>query len=95
MGGVETRIHYDRAERTVTFERVQDVQAILKANKARQAEPQRSDWGRLIADIPCVIIERWLHEEGVNVLGLPAREFARFIAKKINDPDWRHLRTDK
>jgi hypothetical protein len=95
MSAVATRIHYDRAERTVTFERVQDVEPVLEANKARRSAPHTSDWGRLIADIPCVIIERWLHEEGVNVLGLPAREFARFIARKLDDPDWRHLRTDK
>jgi hypothetical protein len=93
MSAVATRIHHDRAERRITFERVQDVEMILEANKALQAAPARSDWGRLIADIPCVIIEKWLHEEGVNVLGLAADEFARFIARKLEDPDWRHLRT--
>jgi hypothetical protein len=93
MSAVLTRIHYDRAERKVTFERVQDVEPILEANKALRAAPAATDWGRLVADIPCVVIEKWLHEEGVNVLGLPADEFRRFIARKLDDPDWRHLRT--
>ena len=93
MSPVLTRIHFDRADRQITFERVQDVEPILDANKALRTDPVQSDWGRLVADIPCVIIEKWLHEEGVNVLGLPAEEFARFIAKKLDDPDWRHLRT--
>ena len=41
------------------------------------------------------VLERWIHEEGVNYLALPGEEFARLIRRKLNDPDWRHLRTDK
>jgi len=93
MSGVVTRVHYHRGERTVTFARIQDVAPILEANKALAADPAHSDFGRLIADIPCVVVEKWLHQEGVNVLGLPAHEFDRFIRRKLDDPDWRYLRT--
>jgi hypothetical protein len=31
----------------------------------------------------------------VNYLALPAGEFARLIRRKLADPDWRWLRTDK
>jgi hypothetical protein len=95
MSGVTTRVHVDAGERTVTFERVQDVEPILERNKALQTISQRSDWGRHIASIPNVVLERWIHEEGVNYLALPGDEFARLIRRKLKDPDWRHLRTDK
>ena len=95
MSGVVTRVHVDAGEGTLTFERVQDVEPILERNKALQTMPQRSDWGRHIASIPNVILERWIHEEGVNYLGLPGEEFARLIRRKLRDPDWRHLRTLK
>ena len=47
----------------------------------------------LVAFVPNVVLEKWMNEEGVPVLGLPADEFARFIRRKLNDPDWRNLRT--
>lgn len=94
-GGVITRVHRDSGGRTVVVERIQDVEPILERNKALQSVPQKSDWGRHIASIPNVILERWIHEEGVNYLALPGDEFARLIRRKLRDPDWRHLRTDK
>lgn len=95
MSGIATRVHLDRSAGVVHVERIQDVEPILERNKALQSIPQRSDFGRHIASIPNVILERWIHEEGVNYLALPGEEFARLIRRKLNDPDWRHLRTDK
>ena len=95
MTEVKTVVHYDPSERLFHFERVQDVEPILERNKVLQNIPQKSDWGRHIGTIPNVIIEKWMHEEGVNVLGLRGDEWGRFIKKKLNDPDYRHLRTDK
>jgi hypothetical protein len=95
MSEVVTRVHLDRSDGVVHVERIQDVEPILERNKALQSIPQRSDWGRHIASIPNVILERWIHEEGVNYLALPGEEFARLIRRKLKDPDWRHLRTDK
>jgi hypothetical protein len=95
MSGVTTRVHLDRSDGVVHVERIQDVEPILARNKALQSVPQQSDWGRHIASIPNVILERWIQEEGVNYLALPGEEFARLIRRKLSDPDWRHLRTDK
>jgi hypothetical protein len=36
-----------------------------------------------------------MNEEGANVLRMSSDEFGKFIRKKLDDPDWRHLRTDK
>jgi hypothetical protein len=95
MSEVFSRLTLDRSERLIVSERIQDVEPILERNKALQTIPQKSDWGRHVASIPCVIIEKWMNEEGVDLLRMSGEEFARFIRKKINDPDWRHLRTDK
>lgn len=95
MSGVASRIHLDSDGATLTVERVQDVEAIIERNKLLRTIPQKSDWGRHIATIPNVIIERWMKEDGVNVLGLSSEEWGEFIRKKLDDPDWWHLRTDR
>ncbi len=96
MSGTVTRLHLDRGERSITAETVQDVAPILELNKARQnAGPRQSDWGRHIATIPNVVLVKWLNEEGANVWRMSGDEFGRFIRRKLDDPDWRHLRTDK
>ena len=71
------------------------MEPILERNKALQNEPQRSDWGRHIGTIPNVILVKWMNEEGANVLRMSSDEFGAFIRKKLDDPDWRHLRTDR
>ena len=43
--------------------RVQDVEPILERNKVLRGIAQPSDWGRHVATIPNVILERWFNEE--------------------------------
>lgn len=98
MSDVETLLYVDPSERKTTFIRVQDVEPILENNKALRGVEQKSDWGRHVASIPNVIIEQWLHEEmdkGNTALRLDTEEFDRIIARKLADPEWGYLRTDK
>ena len=93
---VATRLHLRDGDLTV--ERVQDVEAIIERNKALQGEPQKSDWGRHVATIPVIFLERWLNEEHArgNVgLRLFTPAFDALIRRKLADPEWRFLRTDK
>jgi len=99
---VETRPHFDAGEKKIIFERVQDVEPILENNKRLRSIPQKSDWGRHIASVPNVIWEKWLNEEfsrGVDWVRMSASELREFenklMAKKLADPDWAYLRTDK
>jgi hypothetical protein len=96
---MRTELLLDRNDRRIIAVTTQDVEPILERNKALQAEPQpprrRGDWGRHIGTIPNVILVKWMNEEGANVLRMSSDEFGKFIRKKLNDPDWRHLRTDK
>jgi hypothetical protein len=78
----------------LTVNHWQDCEDIIERNKQLQAEPQRSDWGRHIATIPNVILAKWMLEDGVPAYGMSSDEWGRFIMRKLNDPDWRHLRTN-
>lgn len=95
---VETRFHLDPNGTTINVERVQDVEDILERNKRLRTEDQHGDWGRHIASIPNVILERWLNEEtarGNQTIRWGSKEFDELVAKKLRDPDWAYLRTDK
>src|SRR5262245_3638703 len=74
-----------------------DVEPILEHNKRLRTEEQRSDWGRQVADIPVVILLDWLNEEWNrgNDIKYLSREYYAMVWKKLQDPDWAYLRTDK
>jgi hypothetical protein len=95
---MRTELILDRAGRCIIASTTQDVAPILERNKALRGESQRHDCARLIADIPAVIIVRWLNEEYArgNIHLRPfTREFNEtVVARKLKDPDWRFLRTD-
>lgn len=94
---VVTRVHSTPSDRAYHFERVQDVEPILENNKRLKAEAQKSDFGRHVASIPSVIVEKWLNEEyarGNTELRFLGPGFNEFIAKKLKDPDNRAWRTD-
>lgn len=99
MSEVSTRVTTDISERKYHFERVQDVEPILEHNKLLRTMPQKSDWGRHIANIPNVIYEKWFKEynEGRSTpdLKIFGPEFAAFVDRKLKDPDWAYLRVDK
>ena len=93
---MRTDLILDRNERKVVASSWQDVEPILDRNKALQNEPQsrRSDF-RHIGTIPNVILLKWMNEDGADVMRMNGDEFGKFIRRKLNDPDWRHLRVDK
>jgi hypothetical protein len=97
---IRTELLLDRGERKIVAVSTQDVEPILARNKARRGEPQAGhDCARLVADIPAVILVRWLNEEyarGNTHLRLFTREFNETVVRrKLQDPEWRYLRTDK
>ena len=74
------------------------------AREDGRQRPDALDWlghdcARLIADIPAVILVRWLNEEyarGNSHLRLFTREFNdTVVRRKLADPDWAFLRCDK
>lgn len=84
-------------DRSITVYNEDDVDEILEHNKTLRSMPQKSDWGRHIATIPNIVCVQWLNEEwqrGSKVRFL-SKEWDQLVAKKLNDPDWKYLRTDK
>ena len=81
------------------YERWQDVEDILENNKRLQNEPQnRKSPFRHVASIPNIILEKWMREEwarGNRTLRWCGPEMDKLVEKKLKDPDWRWLRTDK
>ena len=92
---METRIHQDG--RLLTVEQVQDVEPILEVNAELRKQAQKSDWGRHVASIPNVIYVKWLNEEHArgNIHLRPfTPEFDEIVQRKLQDPEWKYLRTD-
>lgn len=95
---IERKLYVDETDQRLTFVNVQDVEPILELNKAQRAEDQHSDWGRRIARIPNNIMLQWFYEEqakGNIHLQMYSEEFDRLVARKLQDPDWAYLRTDR
>jgi hypothetical protein len=98
MDGVLIRPHFDPNGRDMAVEHVQDVAPILEWNKEARRDEQQSDWGRHIARIPNVIYVQWLNEEhakGNTGLRLFTPEFDELVERKLKDPEWAYLRTDR
>jgi hypothetical protein len=99
---MRTDVLLDRADRRIIASTWQDVEPILERNKLLRSMPQRprrrGDWGRHIASIPNVILVKWLNEAyaaGNTQLRMFTAEFNELVARKLADPDWAYLRTDK
>lgn len=95
---MDVRVHLDPNGQDLAIEHVQDCDPILEWNKEARRDEQRSDWGRHVARIPNVVYVQWLNEEhrkGNTSLRLFTPEFDEIVAKKLNDPEWLHLRVDK
>lgn len=95
---IDTQLHVDDSEGSFTINRVQDVQDIIDRNKHLQTVEQKSDWGRHVATIPNIFLEKWLNEEwnrGNVDLRLYTPQFDELCERKLKDPDWKFLRTDK
>jgi hypothetical protein len=98
MNGVLIKPHLDGNGKDLAIEHIQDVEPILEWNKDARRVEQRGDWGRHVARIPNVICVKWLDEErarGNTSLRLFTPEFDQIVQKKLDDPEWAYLRTDR
>jgi hypothetical protein len=94
---MRTNLSLDRAG-TVIASATQDVEPILERNQRLRREPQTSDWARHVATIPNVILLKWLneaHARGNTGLRMFTKEFDALVKRKLEDPDWKYLRTDR
>lgn len=95
---MEVKFHLDSNGKDLAVEHLQDVEPILEWNKLARTEEQHNDWGRHIATIPNVLYVKWLDEEharGNTTLRMYSKEFDAIVHKKLYDPEYAYLRTDK
>lgn len=72
---------------------MQDVASIVEANKAAYNHNDgytRDRSMRRVAFLPEIIRQKWLNEEGWDAYD---PDCAHKLMRKLNDPDWRYLRT--
>jgi hypothetical protein len=87
-------LFHPHADGTFTVQRrEEDVEPLLDLNKHLRSVPQKTDGLKHIASIPAIMIERWIIEDGVNVLALRGHEAAEYFRKKVRDPQYRGLLT--
>ena len=98
MSGTDVLTGLKIKDGNLSVENWQDCEDIIERNKRLQTDPQQSDWGRHVATIPMVFIDKWLHEEwerGNVELTMGSKEFDAVIERKLQDPDYKWLRSDK
>lgn len=92
--GVSTYHEYNHQNKTTTIGYSQNVESILSLNKEMAKDLDRGYTSadktmRRVASIPVVVQLQWL-KEGLDLYN---KDHWSGIAKKLNDPDWRYLRT--
>lgn len=90
--GLKTMFHYDEAEDRIALTYSQEVDPILDANKADQAEGQDKQsemWHA--ARVPIGIQYEWLVKHGVNLWDPNHKDGVRRL---LNDADYRWLRVN-
>lgn len=93
----EVRTQYVRDGDVFHLAREQDVEPIIDRNKQLQTIGQKSDWGRHIASVPNIFLEKWLNEEAArgNIhMRFGSHEFWQMVGRKLKDPEWKFLRVD-
>ncbi len=85
-----TSVYHDLGDQVV-IERVQDVSAIIEANK-RQSNEATGRMGEMvhIGRIPVVIMDRWIKEDGINYL---LKDNMPLLMKKLHHPDNKFMKT--
>lgn len=91
--GMAEYVHVDDQARTVTVQRLADVEPAIESNKRAAAtgdgySPSREL--RRVASIPVGVQLQWIQRFGADPL---ARGNEAWLRRLLNDPEWRHLRT--
>lgn len=95
LDGTETKLHTEGD--SLIVQRVQDVTPILddiKEMRAKAVNPKAV--GRIAGRIPNVVYQKWDQEfkkvHGVPMLRADSKTRQKFLASKLNDPDYQDLR---
>lgn len=89
--GIAEYDYYDPTTEQHAVRYVQDVEPVLEENKALQTldRPNGQEM-RWVAQIPTILIHKWLVEEGLNFFN---KNHWPAIRRKLNSSEYRFLRT--
>lgn len=93
-GTVTSEKFYDEDGDALVVRYSDDVEATLASNKAAQAAFtgfDRREVFHKVAEIPAIMIVKWLTEEGLNFY--KKEDFDLIIKRKLNNPDYQFLKT--
>jgi hypothetical protein len=88
---------YAEEDGKLVVARTQDVEPVLEANKRRMNDAPGLKSGQVyqdevfnkVASIPMVVVEQWM-KEGIDIFN---PDHADAVNRKLNDPEYRYLRT--
>jgi hypothetical protein len=94
LTGITTYHHFDPVTGIATIETEQDMEPFIERNKAMQNDADYSKSGMknefwYAASIPINVQYQWL-KEGIDIFN---KDHWQAVRKKLNDPDWKYLRT--
>ena len=97
--GTAEYLHFNADGELEAIEWTDDSQAILDHN-ARLRNDGTNGYGKTrewkrVASIPFALLRQWEVDLGLPPDSLQHKEMMPLLLKKIKDPDWKQLRTDK
>lgn len=90
--GIVEHLVFDDSERKVHVQRQSDVTANIESNKREYNVNRRGreGLGDKVADIPMGVVLEWKQRFGLDFFN---RDHWHAILRKLDDPEWRYLRT--
>jgi len=94
-----TRQFFVDEDGNMTVNAIQDLTPLFDRNKAAANDRGKaitSEYANPVATIPPVVALHWLNTEGWWVFDAGKDpDVEKKLRRKLNDPDWRHLRTSE
>lgn len=95
FSGIETWHEYDAVENKTVITETQDVEALLKQNRAEYNDADMKRRGMenemlKVASVPLTVLMEWKTKHGVDAWN---KDHTKKIMKLLNDPEYRYLRT--
>lgn len=90
---VKSEHFYNESDDTTVIKYQADTESVIDANKAAQGDFRRfgNEAFHHVAEIPAVLIVKWLVEENINFYKPEGFEY--IVKKKLNDPEYQYLKT--
>lgn len=96
--GITTTHKGDEVNKNLEQHWSQDVEPILRSNKIKRNnfDGYNSDRSvKSVAEIPMVVLYQWMTEDNVFLYSMSPQEQHIYLRKKLNDPQWAHLKTSE